>query len=80
MVSPLMPDCTPSGSWLLALTYVLPPAGALLSATALWVAAKARTTSVVALSTSREDERPSDVGRVRRGDRGSPRPAQGRKR
>lgn len=45
-------DCTPSGYWLLALTYVLPPVGALLSATALWVASRARGTSQVALLTS----------------------------
>lgn len=32
--------------------YVLPPAGALLSATALWVASRAHTTSQVAQSTS----------------------------
>jgi hypothetical protein len=74
-----MLDCTPSDSWQLALTYVLPPAGALLSATALWVASRARTTSTVALSTSRDHERPSDVGRVRRGDNGSPRAARDRR-
>lgn len=47
-----MPTCTPSVYWQLILTYVLPPAGALLSATALWVASRARSTSQVALSTS----------------------------
>lgn len=52
MDSDLIPACTPSGSWTLALAYVLPPVGALLSATALWVASRARTTSVVAQSTS----------------------------
>jgi hypothetical protein len=36
----------------LTLTYVLPPVGALLSATALWVASRARSISGVALSTS----------------------------
>jgi hypothetical protein len=47
-----MPDCMQS-PFLLALTaYVLPPAGAVLSAIALWVAAKARTTSADAHSTS----------------------------
>lgn len=47
-----MLDCTPSAYWLPILTYVLPPVGALLSATALWVASQARTTSVDAQSTS----------------------------
>lgn len=47
-----MPDCTPADYWLLIATYVLPPVGALLSATALWVASRARSTSAVALSTS----------------------------
>lgn len=47
-----MLDCTPSAYWPLILGYVLPPAGALLSATALWVASRARSTSQVALSTS----------------------------
>jgi hypothetical protein len=47
-----MPDCTPSASLQLILTYVLPPVGALLSATALWVASLARTTSRDARSTS----------------------------
>jgi hypothetical protein len=40
-----MLPCTPDTSLTLILTYVLPPLGALLSATALWVASKARTTS-----------------------------------
>jgi hypothetical protein len=48
-----MPDCMPSDYWLLILTYVLPPLGALLSATSLWVAARARTISGDARSTSR---------------------------
>lgn len=52
MTSPLIPDCTSSASFSLILTYVLPPVGALLSATALWVAARARSTSVDAQSTS----------------------------
>jgi len=47
-----MPDCTPGASLALILAYVLPPVGALLSATALWVASRARTTSGDALSTS----------------------------
>ena len=47
-----MPDCTPSVYWPQFLAYVLPPVGALLSATALWVASKARGTSGDALSTS----------------------------
>lgn len=49
---PPMPACTPSAYWPLILAYVLPPAGALLSAIALWVASRARTTSQDALSTS----------------------------
>jgi hypothetical protein len=47
-----MPDCTPAYYWLPILTYVLPPVGALLSATALWVASRARSTSEDARSTS----------------------------
>ncbi len=47
-----MPDCTLSASWQQALVYVLPPVGALLSAIALWVAAKARSISGDAQSTS----------------------------
>jgi hypothetical protein len=47
-----MPDCTPGASLALVLAYVLPPLGALLSATALLVASKARSTSEGALSTS----------------------------
>lgn len=46
-----MPDCTPDAFWLPFLAYVLPPAGALLSAIALWVASKARGTSEDARST-----------------------------
>ncbi len=45
--------CTPSAYWPLILGYVLPPVGALLSAIALWVASRARSTSVDAQSTSR---------------------------
>jgi hypothetical protein len=47
-----MPDCTPAEYWPLILAYVLPPVGAVLSATALWVAARARTISADGLSTS----------------------------
>lgn len=47
-----MSDCTPGLYLAPILTYVLPPVGALLSAIALWVASKARTTSAVAQSTS----------------------------
>ncbi len=47
-----MLDCTPSAYWPLILAYVLPPAGAILSAIALWVASKARSTSVDARATS----------------------------
>lgn len=67
-----MPECTPSASWLLALTYVLPPVGALLSATALWVASLARTTSKDALLTSAAVARRSDMAPRSRGRRGSP--------
>lgn len=52
MDSPDTLACTPSAYWPLILAYVLPPAGALLSAIALWVASRARTTSVAALQTS----------------------------
>ncbi len=51
MDSPGMLACTPSAYWPLILAYVLPPVGALLSATALLVAARARTTSEAVLST-----------------------------
>lgn len=74
-----MPACTPTDFWSGVLVYVLPPGGALLSATALWVASRARTTSTVALSTSRVAERPSDTGRTRRGDSALARAARGRK-
>jgi hypothetical protein len=52
MDSPDMLDCTPSAYWPLILAYVLPPVGAVLSATALLVASKARTTSADAHATS----------------------------
>lgn len=71
--------CTPTDFWQALMVYVLPPAGALLSAIALLVAQRARSTSVVALSTSRADEKPSETGRLRHGDKGSRRAAQGRK-
>lgn len=54
-----MPDCTPAFYWTPVLTYVLPPAGALLSAIALWVAARARGTSQVAQETSQAAVRQS---------------------
>jgi hypothetical protein len=44
--------CTPNDYWPLILAYVLPPVGAVLSATALWVASRARTTSQDAQSIS----------------------------
>ncbi len=47
-----MPDCTPVDFWQGILTYVLPPLGGLLSATALWVASRAASTSRDAQSTS----------------------------
>ncbi len=49
---PDMPGCTPSAYWPQILAFVLPPVGALLSATALLVASKARTTSKDAHATS----------------------------
>ena len=52
MDSPPTLGCTPSASLTLVLAYVLPPVGALLSATALWVASRARSTSADAQSTS----------------------------
>jgi hypothetical protein len=45
-------DCTPSAYWPLILAYVLPPVGAVLSATALLVASKARIISGDARATS----------------------------
>lgn len=53
------PPCTPEFYWQPVVTYVLPPAGALLSAIALLVGSRARSTSEVALSTSREAVRRS---------------------
>lgn len=53
------PSCTPAFYWQPVLTYVLPPVGALLSAIALWVGSRARSTSEAALSTSREAVRRS---------------------
>jgi hypothetical protein len=47
------PCSTLESSLPLILGYVLPPVGALLSAIALWVASRARTTSAAAQSTSR---------------------------
>ncbi len=47
-----MLSCTPADYWPAILTYVLPPLGALLSATALWVASRARSTSLDVQSTS----------------------------
>jgi len=52
MDSPPTLDCTPSAYWPLVLAYVLPPAGAVLSAIALWVASRARATSSDAHATS----------------------------
>jgi hypothetical protein len=53
--------CTPSESYGLFLAYVLPPAGALLSAIALWVASQARSTSEDARLTTAAVARRSDV-------------------
>lgn len=50
-------DCTPSAFWQQFLVYVSPPVAALLSATALWVASKARGTSKGVRSTSEEAAR-----------------------
>lgn len=49
-----MPDCTPSASLVDFLVSLSPALGGLLSAIALWVAARARSTSVDALQTSSE--------------------------
>jgi hypothetical protein len=46
------PDCTPSGSWGVVLVSLSPAVAALVSATALWVASRARGTSRVAQLTS----------------------------
>lgn len=62
-----MPPCTEPFYWQPVLTYVLPPVGALLSATALWVGSRARITSEAALSTSLAVARRSDApSRTRR--------------
>jgi hypothetical protein len=71
--------CTPTAYWTLVLTYVLPPVGALLSATALWVASRARGTSQVALATSLVPPLRSPEERQRRGDSLSPRVVRARK-
>lgn len=47
-----MHSCTLDASWQPVLALLLPPVGALLSAIALWVAARARSISVDAQSTS----------------------------
>lgn len=48
------PADTPSSSWPLFLAYISPPAAALLYATAKWVESRARITSEVERSISRE--------------------------
>lgn len=48
--------CTCTASWPLILDWLLPPAAALLSATALWVGHRARSTSEAALLTSLDHE------------------------
>lgn len=72
MDSPPTLDCMQSDYWGLILAYVLPPAGALLSAIALWVAARARGTSAVALATSLVPPLRSHEARTRRTDSASP--------
>jgi hypothetical protein len=67
-----MPDCTQSAYSTGILTYVLPPAGALLSATALWVASRARSTSKDAQSTSLAVGHRSGLLPERRAPSGSP--------
>jgi hypothetical protein len=56
-----MPNCTPDPSWLSALISLSPPVAALLSATALWVAARARSISREGLSTSQVAEQQSSA-------------------
>ncbi len=56
-----MLDCTPADFWSGVLVYVLPPAGALLSATALLVASRARSTSQDAQVTLAAVARRSDT-------------------
>lgn len=67
-----MPTCTPSDSWLLILTSLSPALAALLSATALWVAARARTTSRDAQSISQAVGHRSGLLPERRKSSGSP--------
>ncbi len=74
-----MLNCTPADYWPGILTYVLPPLGALLSATALWVASRARSTSQDAQSTSlaladRSGTLPTNLERRRRADGTDPPP------
>ncbi len=71
--------CTPDAYWLLILTYVLPPVGALLSAIALLVASRARSTSADALSTSEGVARSSGTLPERRKRSVSPTAAPARK-
>lgn len=76
MDSPPMLSCTPSAYWQPILVYVLPPVGALLSAIALWVASRARSTSQDAQSTSLAIGHSSGLLPERRGHNVSPMGAQ----
>lgn len=59
---------TPSSSWPLFLAYISPPAAALLYAIAKWVESRARITSEVERSISRELEQTSDEAQPPRDD------------
>lgn len=74
MPSDMQPDY-----WTPIATYVLPPVGALLSAIALWVGARARTTSADALSTSQAAVSLSLLSHDRRDANGSLPPAPDRR-
>ena len=55
------PEVTPSSSWPLFLAYISPPVAALLYAIARWVESRARITSEVERSISRELEQTSSA-------------------
>lgn len=74
-----MPLCTCTAFWPLILDWLLPPVAALLSATALWVGHRARSTSEAALSTSSVLATSSMQRRAPRDRRESPRDAPDRR-
>ncbi len=75
-----MPDSTCSASWLSFLTSLSPALSAVLSAIALLVASRTRSTSLAALQTSQEANTRLQRRREQLDDSASPRSARGRKR